>query len=95
MAAAVYLLASRRNGTLYVGVTNDLARRAWEHRQGLYPGFSRRYGVKQLVWYEHHESIATAIHREKLLKKYPRQWKINLIEAANPGWLDLYNTLNS
>jgi putative endonuclease len=92
---AVYILASRRNGTLYTGVTNSLSRRVSEHREGLLPGFTKRYGVKRLVWYEPHESIAAAIHREKLIKKYPRRWKINLIEAANPHWLDLYNLLNN
>jgi putative endonuclease len=87
-------MANRRNGTLYVGVTNSLARRVYEHREGLLPGFTRTYGLKTLVYYEPYDSIASAIHREKRLKKYPRQWKINLIEARNPHWLDLYNQLN-
>lgn len=91
---AVSILASLRNGTLYPGVTNDLSRRVYEHREGLTPGFTRRYGVKRLVWYEPHESIVCAIGREKLIKKYPRRWKINLIETTNPHWLDLYNTFN-
>lgn len=88
------MMANRRNGTLYVGVTNDIARRAYEHREGLTPGFTKRYGLTRLVWYEVFEDISLAIHREKRLKKYPRAWKINLIEAANPDWLDLYHRLN-
>ena len=92
---AVYIMANRRNGTLYTGVTGDLARRIYEHREGLMPGFTKTYGVKKLVWYQPHESIATAIQREKRIKKYPRQWKINLIEEINPHWVDLYNLLNN
>ena len=87
--AWVYILASKRNGTLYVGVTSDLRRRMEEHRQGLIEGFTKRYGVKCLVWAERHESIATAIQREKAIKKYPRRWKLNLIESLNPQWRDL------
>ena len=90
--AWVYILASRRNGTLYVGVTSNLARRMEEHRRGLVKGFTSRYGVKSLVWVERHDSIAAAIGREKAIKKYPRRWKINLIESINPRWLDLYET---
>ena len=92
---AVYILANRRNGTIYTGVTSDLARRVHEHREGLYPGFTARYGVKTLVWYEVHDLIAEAIRREKQIKKYPRAWKVRLIEAMNPHWVDLYNKLNS
>jgi len=92
---AVYIMASRRNGTLYTGVTSDLARRAYEHREGLLPGFTSTYGVKKLVYYEPFEDIGLAIRREKRIKKYPRQWKINLIEGQNPHWLDLYNVLNN
>jgi putative endonuclease len=95
VGAAVYIMANRRNGTLYIGVTNDIARRAYEHREGLLPGFTRTYGLKKLVWYEPFEDIGLAIRREKRLKKYPRQWKINLIEARNPHWVDLYNLLNN
>lgn len=92
---AVYILASRRNGTLYTGVTSNLRHRVWEHREGLIPGFTATYGVKMLVWYEPHGEISYAIHREKRIKKYKRVWKINLIEAQNPHWLDLYNTFNN
>ncbi len=87
--AWVYILASKRNGTLYVGVTSDLRRRMEEHREGLIEGFTKRYGVKRLVWVERHESIAAAIQREKAIKKYPRRWKLNLIESLNPQWRDL------
>ena len=90
--AWVYILASKRNGTLYVGVTRDLRRRIEEHRQGLIEGFTKRYGVKRLVWVERHESIAAAIQREKTIKKYPRRWKLNLIERLNPQWRDLSET---
>ena len=87
--AWVYILASKRNGTLYVGVTSDLRRRMEEHKQGLIEGFTKKYGVKRLVWAERHESIAAAIQREKTIKKYPRRWKLNLIERLNPQWRDL------
>ena len=87
--AWVYILASKRNGTLYVGMTSDLQRRMEEHRQGLIEGFTKRYGVKRLVWAERHESIAAAVQREKTIKKYPRRWKLNLIESLNPQWRDL------
>jgi putative endonuclease len=91
---AVYIVANRRNGTIYTGVTSNLARRILEHREGLLPGFTARYGCKKLVWYQPHESITAAIQREKRIKKYPRAWKLNLIEAANPHLVDLYNLLN-
>ena len=87
--AWVYILASKRNGTLYVGVTSNLRRRIEEHRQGFIEGFTKRYGVKRLVWVERHESIAAAIQREKSIKKYSRRWKLNLIESLNPEWCDL------
>ena len=87
---AVYMLASGRRGTLYVGVTGRLLVRVDQHRQDAFPGFTSRYGVKRLVWIEWHDSIEAAIHREKRLKKYKREWKINLIENDNPGWEDLY-----
>ena len=90
----VYLLASRRYGTLYLGVTNDLSRRVGEHRAKAIPGFSRRYGVDRLVWYEGYDHIDEAIGREKMLKKWRRDWKIRLIEDLNPDWSDLYATLN-
>ena len=86
----VYLLASQRNGTLYLGVTSDLARRVRQHKEGATPGFSSRYGVTHLVWFEGHPSVADAIVREKQIKKWRRAWKVELIEAGNPGWLDLY-----
>lgn len=85
----VYILASKRNGTLYIGVTNDLARRCWEHREGIVPGFTRKYAVKLLVYYEIFGEIELAIHRESRLKKYKRAWKLNLIEKDNPCWRDL------
>ena len=89
----VYILASKRNGTLYIGVTNDLARRVGEHREGLVPGFTRTYGVKTLVYFEVFGSIELAIHREKRLKKYKREWKMNLIQQYNAEWRDLAETL--
>jgi putative endonuclease len=86
----VYILANQPYGTLYVGITNDLVRRAWEHRNGVVEGFTNRHGVKRLVWYEIHESPYEAITREKLIKKWHRDWKINLIQRMNPGWEDLF-----
>ena len=90
----VYILASRRNGTLYVGVTNDLARRVFEHRTSAPGGFTAKYGVTMLVWYEVHPSNVEAIAREKRIKRWLRRWKLALIEEMNPDWLDLYETLN-
>ena len=87
----VYLLASRRNGTLYVGVTSDLVKRVWEHREDLAEGFTKRYGVHMLVWYELHDSMEAAIRREKTIKGWKRRWKLELIEKQNPGWRDLYD----
>lgn len=89
----VYVLASRRNGTLYIGVTNDLARRVHEHQAGAVPGFTRRYGVRELVWFETHSDITEAIAREKQLKGWNRAWKLKLIESVNPTWADLTATL--
>ena len=86
----VYILASKRNGTLYTGVTNNLVRRVWEHRNHLVEGFTSRYEVTMLVWYEHHDSMRDAIMREKVLKKWRREWKLALIEYVNPEWRDLY-----
>ena len=86
----VYILASRRNGTLYVGVTSDLVKRVWEHKNDAVDGFTKQYGVHDLVWYERHETMESAIAREKALKEWKRQWKLRLIEEANPGWRDLY-----
>ena len=93
MTYYVYIMASRRNGTLYIGVTNDIARRAVEHREGVTAGFTRRYGVKLLVYCEAHDEVRSAIEREKHLKKWNRAWKLALIESANPNWEDLYEKL--
>jgi putative endonuclease len=90
----VYILASKRNGTLYIGVTNNLVRRCWEHRESLVEGFTKKYGVKTLVYFETFEDIHSAIRRETRLKKYMRQWKIELIERDNPQWRDLSETLS-
>ena len=89
----VYLLASQRNGTLYIGVTSDLIKRVWEHKQDLTEGFTRKYGVHELVWYEQHADMLTAIAREKTLKEWKRAWKLELIEKMNPEWKDLYEGL--
>ena len=86
----VYILASQRNGTLYVGVTNHLVRRVQEHREGLVPGFTRRYRIKSLVYFEVHHDIHAAIAREKRIKRWRRKWKLELIEASNPQWRDLW-----
>ena len=94
MGGWTYILASRPYGTLYVGVTNDLARRVWEHGEGVGSAFCKKYGVTQLMHYEFFDEIGAAIHREKRLKKWRRAWKIALIERDNPGWRDLYLTLN-
>ncbi len=90
----VYILASRRYGTLYMGVTNDLSRRVWEHKTKAIPGFTSKYGVDRLVWYESYDWIHDAIAREKSIKKWRRDWKLRMIEEGNPSWLDLYFTLN-
>ena len=87
---AVYILASGRYGTLYIGVTSDLISRIARHKNGDFEGFTKRYGVTQLVWFETHDLIIEAIRREQQLKKYRRDWKINLIERDNPGWDDLF-----
>ena len=89
----VYIMINRPNGTLYLGVTSDLARRAREHREGLVEGFTKRYGQTQLVYAERHDEIGAAIQRERTLKHWPRAWKIHLIVAHNPDWDDLYETL--
>ena len=88
-----YILARRRNGTLYVGVTNDLIKRIWEHKNKLIPGFTAKYDVCRLVYYEHHDDIMEAIRREKALKKWLRKWKLELIEKHNPDWIDLYDSI--
>lgn len=86
-------MTSRPNGTLYIGVTGDLRRRIWEHREGVAEGFTKRYGLKRLVWAERHDDIRTAIQREKTMKHWPRAWKLRVILADNPGWDDLYERL--
>jgi putative endonuclease len=86
----VYIMASRKNGTLYVGVSGDPEVRIWQHKNDWFEGFTKRYGVKRLVWYEVHEDAEAAIQREKRLKEWHRAWKIRLIEARNPDWRDLY-----
>ena len=90
---AVYIVANKRNGTLYTGVTSDLIRRIYEHREGVVPGFTARYGCKRLVWYELHDEIVAAIVREKQIKAGSRRKKLLLIETLNPDWRDLYADL--
>jgi putative endonuclease len=87
----VYVLASRRNGTLYVGITSNLVQRTWQHKEGFVSGFTKEHDVKKLVWYEQHETAEGAITREKQIKKWNRAWKVELIETANPYWNDLYS----
>ena len=89
----VYILASKPDGTLYAGVTTSLLQRVWQHKSDLVEGFTKRYGVHTLVWYEVHDSIGSAIQREKALKKWKRAWKIRLITKMNPTWADLYDGL--
>ena len=89
----VYIVASRPGGTLYVGITNNLIRRAFEHREGMIPGFTKRYGVKMLVYYEEHATAEAAIQREKNIKHWSREWKIDLIVSMNPEWRDLYDDI--
>ena len=93
MAFFTYILASGRNGTLYVGSTDDLGRRVWEHRTGAIPGFTKRHGVKTLVWFEAHETRDAAFLRERRIKEWKRLWKLRLIERFNPTWRDLFETL--
>jgi putative endonuclease len=90
---SVYILASERNGTLYIGVTSDLVKRVWEHKNNLIEGFTKRYIVHYLVWYELHENMDVAIEREKNIKEWKRAWKIKLIETDNPNWNDLYDSI--
>jgi putative endonuclease len=93
MSYWVYILASAPGGTLYVGVTNDLVRRTYEHREGLAEGFTRKYGVKKLVYFEAHDTVMAAIQREKNIKHWSREWKIDLIVRDNPTWKDLYDEI--
>ena len=90
---AVYILASKRNGTLYIGVTSDLAKRVWQHKNDVVDGFTKRYSVHQVVWYELHETMESATKREKALKNWQRGWKLELIENSNPSWQDLCETI--
>ena len=90
MQPVVYLMANRRNGTLYVGVTSNLVQRAWQHREGTIEGFTKRHGCKLLIWFERHATMIEAIAREKQIKGGSRAAKIKLIEATNPGWRDLF-----
>ncbi|MHA6206163.1 GIY-YIG nuclease family protein [Dyella soli] len=91
----VYILASRRNGSLYTGVTSNLVARVWQHQNGVVEGFSHRYRVHRLVWYEVHETMESAIRREKAIKKWMRAWKIELVERSNPYWNDLFDGIHS
>ncbi|WP_375205731.1 GIY-YIG nuclease family protein [Hyphococcus sp.] len=90
----VYILASQKNGTLYIGSTDNLPKRVWEHKEDVYKGFTSKYGVKLLVWYEAYETRQSAFIRERQMKKWKRAWKIELIEKENLDWADLYETLN-
>ena len=90
---AVYILASKRNGTLYIGVTSDLQKRSWEHKNDLLDGFTKKYGVHLLVYYEIHDDMVSAITREKQLKKWNRAWKLELIEQGNQNWRDLWQEI--
>ena len=89
----VYILASKKNGTLYAGVTSDLVKRVWQHKNNLVDGFTKEYQVHLLVWYEAHETMESAITREKNIKAWKRLWKLSLIEEANPDWNDLFNQI--
>jgi putative endonuclease len=95
MAGWVYIMTNKRNGALYVGITSDLVRRVWEHREGVGSRFVRRYGLTRLVYFEHHEDIRTAIQRETSLKRWPPTRKVRLLAAGNPDWEDLYASLLS
>ncbi len=89
----MYILASRRNGTLYTGVTSNLVQRVWQHKENLADGFTKKYAVHDLVWFEQHATMESAIGREKAIKEWRRAWKIDLIESANPQWRDLYDDI--
>ena len=91
MTGHVYFMTNRPNGVLYTGVTSDLQGRAWEHREGLIPGFTKRYNCRRLVWFERHPNIVLAIRREKRVKRYRRDWKVELLEGLNPDWSDLFD----
>lgn len=91
----VYIMASRRNGTIYIGVTSDLPKRVWQHREGVIEGFTKKYGCKMLVWFERHDDIEGAIRREKQMKEWKRSWKLREIEEMNPDWDDLFESICS
>ena len=95
MAFYVYILANKKNGTLYVGMTDDLVKRIWQHRNDMIDGFTKRYGLKMLVWFEAHESRESAFTRERQIKKWNRMWKLELFEKQNPGWRDLWEDLST
>ena len=90
---AIYILASHRNGTLYIGVTTDLTKRIWEHKNKIFDGFTKKYSVHRLVYFEFYEDLFVAFAREKAMKQWNRLWKIKLIESVNPNWNDLYDSL--
>jgi putative endonuclease len=92
---AVYIITNRMGGVLYIGVTSDLWQRIWDHKNGRFDGFSKKYGLTQLVWYENHPTMASAIHREKRLKKWSRAWKLDLINAFNQDWRDLHDDIDT
>ena len=92
-AAYVYMMTNKPYGTLYTGVTSDLVKRIWQHREGLVDGFTKQHGLKSLVWYEQHASMLEAIAREKRIKRWHRDWKVNLIQAMNPTWDDLFEQI--
>ncbi len=91
----VYIMASRRNGTIYIGVTSDLQKRVWEHREGLIEGFTKKYDCKMLAWFERHDTIEAAIIREKQMKEWRRAWKLRRVEEMNPDWNDLFELVCS
>lgn len=93
LGSYVYIITNERNGTLYAGVTSDLKRRIWEHKEGQIAGLSKKYDLKTLAWYEVHDDIVEAIRREKQIKKWERKWKLRIIEEMNPEWVDLYDEL--
>ncbi|MGE0037682.1 MAG: GIY-YIG nuclease family protein [Xanthobacteraceae bacterium] len=93
MSFYVYIVTSRRNGTLYTGMTDNLLQRIWQHKNDVFPGFTKQYGVKMLVWYEQHDTREAALRRERQIKKWNRIWKLQLIERINPTWRDLYDEI--